>query len=375
MTLPFGGAPGDPGAEVFRFSLFLVLCNRLVTASIAAATLLSKGRREELRPVAPVWAYACVSLSNVVATTCQYEALKHVSFAVQTLGKCAKMFPVMAWGFLIAKKRYGARDVAAAAAITAGCFLFFTTGETASRLAKTKTGSHGGGGAGDGDAGLGSAAWGVGLMAGYLAADGFTSTVQEKMFRGYSMTTYNQVLFTSLCSTALSSFGLLSSGQLPKALSFLARHPDAFANVMTLSAAASLGSLVISHTIKTFGALVFATIMTTRQFLSILLSSFIFGSPLSGGQWLGTCVVMGTLYYQGATGKGKGGGKGGGGAGGGSGGGGSAAAAAAAAAVAAAGAMGGERTASGAGGGGVGAEAGGGGPGGPDVEAAPLLKR
>jgi hypothetical protein len=143
--------------------------------------------------------------------------------------------------------------------------------------------------------------------------------------------------------------------------------------VLTLSAAASLGSLVISHTIKTFGALIFATIMTTRQFLSILLSSFVFGSPLSGGQWLGTCVVMATLYYQGATGKSKpkggaanGAANGADGAGGGVG-----SAAAAAAAAAAAGAM------EGAGAGGLaagGGEAGAGGEG-PDVEAAPLLKR
>jgi adenosine 3'-phospho 5'-phosphosulfate transporter B2 len=45
------------------------------------------------------------------------------------------------------------------------------------------------------------------------------------------------------------------------------------------------GSLFISFTIKTFGALIFATIMTTRQFLSILLSCFLFLHPLSLGQW------------------------------------------------------------------------------------------
>lgn len=47
----------------------------------------------------------------------------------------------------------------------------------------------------------------------------------------------------------------------------------------------STGSLFISYTIKSFGALVFAIIMTTRQFLSILLSSLFFGSPLTAGQW------------------------------------------------------------------------------------------
>lgn len=78
MTLPFGGKDGEPGAEVFSFSLFVVMCNRLVAASIAASTLALKGRYEELHPVAPIWAYAAVSLSNVVAITCQYEAFKYV---------------------------------------------------------------------------------------------------------------------------------------------------------------------------------------------------------------------------------------------------------------------------------------------------------
>lgn len=50
-------------------------------------------------------------------------------------------------------------------------------------------------------------------------------------------------------------------------------------------ACAVAGSLCISYTIKTFGALVFATIMTTRQFLSILLSAVVFRSPLTPGQW------------------------------------------------------------------------------------------
>ena len=65
-----------------------------------------------------------VSLSNVIATTCQYEALKYLSFPVQTLGKCAKMIPVMIWGFLINQKRYGVSDVGIAIAVTAGCTIF-----------------------------------------------------------------------------------------------------------------------------------------------------------------------------------------------------------------------------------------------------------
>lgn len=59
-----------------------------------------------MRPVAPPYAYAAVSLSNVVATTCQYEALKHLYFPLQTIAKCGKMLPVMLWGTLILSKTY-----------------------------------------------------------------------------------------------------------------------------------------------------------------------------------------------------------------------------------------------------------------------------
>ena len=70
-----------------------------------------------------------VSLSNVIASTCQYEALKHVSFVVQLrdgtrmarvyevvrlclgplwlrmLGKSFKTIPVMMWGMVVSGKR------------------------------------------------------------------------------------------------------------------------------------------------------------------------------------------------------------------------------------------------------------------------------
>lgn len=150
------------------------------------------GRTDELKPVAPIYSYAGVSLSNVIATTCQYEALKWVSFAVQTLGKCAKMFPVMIWGFLMLGKRYTGKEVGLAVSITSGCFIFFMTGNTVSRIA----GEH-----------SNSSFVGILLMLGYLGADGFTSTVQDQMFKGFQMTTYNQVLYVSLCSMAFSSFG------------------------------------------------------------------------------------------------------------------------------------------------------------------------
>ena len=46
----------------------------------------------------------------MVATTAQYEALKWLSFPMQTLGKTTKMLPVMFAGVLFFGKTYGSRD-------------------------------------------------------------------------------------------------------------------------------------------------------------------------------------------------------------------------------------------------------------------------
>lgn len=116
--------------------------------------------------MAPPYSYAAVSISNVVATFCQYEALKHVSFPLQTLGKCAKMIPVMIWGTLIMRKRYGVKDYVNAAVITLGCTLFLMTGSIKPKRAAND-----------------SSTFGIMLMLGYLGFDGFTSTFQDKLFK------------------------------------------------------------------------------------------------------------------------------------------------------------------------------------------------
>ena len=95
------------------------------------ATIPMQSSGESISPVAPLHTYAFVSISNVIATSCQYEALRHISFPLQTLGKCSKMIPVMIWGTCIMRKKYKALDYIVAVVVTLGCTMFFLTGETA----------------------------------------------------------------------------------------------------------------------------------------------------------------------------------------------------------------------------------------------------
>ncbi len=276
MTSPYGDE-----AEYFKYSVFLVLSNRILSASLAAAILsYTKGM---VKPAAPLWKYACVSASNVLATTCQYEALRYVSFPVQTLGKCAKMIPVMIWGYFINQKTYTLMDCAIAACVTLGCTIFGLYGNlTHKHSVKSSNTSF----------------KGLLLMLGYLGFDGFTSTFQDKLFRGYQMETYNQMLYVNGVSATLSLTWLVTDGAIFEALEFISRHPAVFTDIVTLSLSSMFGQLCILYTIKEFGALLFAAIMTTRQLISILLSCLIFLHPLTWQQWSGVLMVFGALYAQ-----------------------------------------------------------------------------
>lgn len=53
---------------------------------------------------------------------------------MQTLGKCAKMIPVMVWGIMIMRKKYTWKDFGIALAITGGCTLFLVTGSVKSKV-------------------------------------------------------------------------------------------------------------------------------------------------------------------------------------------------------------------------------------------------
>uniref|UniRef100_A0A0D3AKX3 Uncharacterized protein n=1 Tax=Brassica oleracea var. oleracea TaxID=109376 RepID=A0A0D3AKX3_BRAOL len=107
--------------------------------------------------------------------------------------------------------------------------------------------------------------WGVSLMAGYLGFDGFTSTFQDKLFKGYNMEIHNQIFYTTLCSCVLSFTGLTLQGQLLLAVDFVSRHRDCLVDIALLSTVATASQFFISYTNRTFGALTFAAIMTTRQ--------------------------------------------------------------------------------------------------------------
>jgi len=271
MTEPYG-------TELFTVSVFLVFCNRVVAILFAGGMIWQK--EESIGCVAPFWKYLAISLSNVAASTCQYEALRYVSFPVQMLGKSFKMMPVMVWGLLIANKRYTSLDWMVALAVTGGVTEFLMTGSI------------------DAKHSAGNSSYGILLLVCFLLFDGFTSTFQEKLFKDHKTSKYNQMLYVSLGSAIISVGGLVSSGALQTAVAFCLNHPSFVLDASLLSASAVTGQWFILSQVKEYGALIFAATMNVRQVVSILVSYATYGHSINFAQILGLLVVFGALFYK-----------------------------------------------------------------------------
>ena len=135
-------------------------------------------------------------------------------------------------------------------------------------------------------------ALGVVIMVVYLGFDGFTSTFQQMLYRRYSTSILNQIFFTTCFSSCMSTAWLLTTDQVPGVIQFIKIHPECVQDIFTLSVSSAVSQFAISYTIFCFGAVTLASVMTFRQFISVVISCFLFGSPLTLAQWFGVCLVL-----------------------------------------------------------------------------------
>merc|ERR1719198_2677536 len=82
----------------------------------------------------------------------------------------------------------------------------------------------------------GDSVYGLALLLGFLAFDGFTSTFQEKLFKEHSTTKYNQMLYINLFSSITSIISLVISCGLTESIAFCMAHPAIILDASMLSA-------------------------------------------------------------------------------------------------------------------------------------------
>jgi hypothetical protein len=88
--------------EYFVYSYALVFTNRFWTLIMSGMLMLYLKPRRSQTTV--IYEYSFPSISNMLSSWCQYEALRYVSFPATTLFKSFKLAPVMVMGKILSNK-------------------------------------------------------------------------------------------------------------------------------------------------------------------------------------------------------------------------------------------------------------------------------
>merc|ERR1719238_2016905 len=106
------------------------------------------------------------------------------------------------------------------------------------------------------------------------------------------------MLYANLFSSGFTALGLVLNLEILSVLSFIAANQAIMWHISVMAICSAVGQLFIFYTIKRYGPLVFATIQTVRQLLSIVLSILFFAHPLNAMEVLGIGIVFTTLGGQ-----------------------------------------------------------------------------
>ncbi|KAM4528759.1 adenosine 3'-phospho 5'-phosphosulfate transporter 1 [Fundulus diaphanus] len=276
MTRSYGAASPDQEGEKFKDSQFLVFMNRILALTVSGLwCVLFKQPRHG----APMYKYSFASLSNIMSSWCQYEALKFISFPTQVLAKASKVIPVMLMGKMVSRKSYEYWEYFTAVLISVGVSMFLLSSSTSKHPSTVTTFS------------------GVVILVGYIVFDSFTSNWQDNLFK-YKMSSVQMMFGVNLFSCLFTVGSLLEQGAFFESLSFMARHSEFAFHAVLLSVCSACGQLFIFYTINQFGAAVFTIIMTLRQAFAILLSCFLYGHSVTVVGGFGIAVVFLALFLR-----------------------------------------------------------------------------
>uniref|UniRef100_A0A3P8SNV7 Adenosine 3'-phospho 5'-phosphosulfate transporter 1 n=1 Tax=Amphiprion percula TaxID=161767 RepID=A0A3P8SNV7_AMPPE len=276
MTRSYGATTTETEGERFKDSQFLVFMNRILALTVSGLwCILFKQPRHG----APMYKYSFASLSNILSSWCQYEALKYISFPTQVLAKASKVIPVMLMGKIVSRKSYEYWEYFTAMLISVGVSMFLLSSTTSKHPSTVTTFS------------------GIVILVGYIVFDSFTSNWQDNLFK-YKMSSVQMMFGVNLFSCLFTVGSLLEQGAFFDSLAFMTRHSEFAFHAVLLSVCSACGQLFIFYTINQFGAAVFTIIMTLRQAIAILLSCFLYGHAVTLVGGFGVAVVFLALFLR-----------------------------------------------------------------------------
>lgn len=175
--------------------------------------------------------------------------------------------------------RYSAFEYAVAVGITAGAAIFKLNEDSDAPVKNTQV-------------------IGIIFIIAYMMCDSFTSNWQSKVFKQYGVTSMVMMMYANLFSSGFTALGLVLNLEIVSVLEFLKSNPTIVSHIVGMAICSAVGQLFIFYTISKYGPLVFATIQTVRQLLSIVLSILFFAHPINAMESLGVFIVFAALASQ-----------------------------------------------------------------------------
>ena len=184
----------------------------------------------------------------------------------------------MIMGRLIVGKTYSMTEILEALLIATGVAVFSTSSTNYDDNNETS---------------LNDQAIGFSLLVAYVLTDAFTSQWQSKIYRAYNNIDHYQMMYgVNMSATVFTLIALITSNDIPLVLEFLQYNTSAIWYLVLTAISNTTGQIAILYTIKKFGPVVMAIMMTTRQMMSIVLSTIIFGHSISFVSIIGASFVF-----------------------------------------------------------------------------------
>lgn len=236
-----------------------------------------------------LWEYSFPSVANMLSSWCQYEALQYVNFPMTVLAKALKMLPIMFMGKLMNNTKYESYEYISGATVGFGLYLFLDSSEHLDIKQNVF---------GDPESVTG-AMCGVVLLILFLFFDSFTGQWQSRMFQLNKNMSPVQMMFIMNAFSAIFSFiTLVHQEQLQESLFFVYNHPNIILHLIIFCVSSIVGQLFIFYTVKSFGAVVFAIIMSIRILFSTILSCVVYSHSINELGILGILIVFGAIVYR-----------------------------------------------------------------------------
>mmetsp|Transcript_66691 Transcript_66691/g.106000 ORF Transcript_66691/g.106000 Transcript_66691/m.106000 type:complete len:452 (+) Transcript_66691:1-1356(+) len=288
MGHPYGDA--DDEANWFKYSSFCVFINRmfgLLVSSVVLQFTTPSGNK------APPYVISLCALSNMSSSWLQYEALHYVTFPVQTIFKSSKILITMAVGKFVLKQSFPLKKYLNALVVAVGVYIFLS----AHKQSKEDKAEQSGQGEEDDADDLGIYFYlGLALTAGYAFCDAFTSNWQSRVFKATGIGPMEMMQGVN-AFTFIVSF-MFCLGDLYDIYAFYVNHSLIVVHSLLMGLCAGLGQVLIFYTIKTFGPVKFAAVMTTRMMCSVIISILYYGHSMNALGVIGMCITFAALYYQ-----------------------------------------------------------------------------